>query len=99
MLALSQYATAGAEVMDPDATPICPECGFRVFNRRYPKCESCGAILPESIVYTPVERQILRVADEERALEKARNEKSTGDTIHSSIDDSLMSAVMGLTGS
>jgi len=83
--------------MDLDAPPRCPECGFQVFNRRYPKCESCGAELPETIVYTPVERHALLVADEERALEKARNERTTGDTVSPSFDDSVMSAVMGLT--
>lgn len=82
------------ELADP---PKCPDCGFEVFNRRYPKCESCGAVLPESIVYSPVERHALLVADEERSLEKARNEKTTGDTAPSSFDESVMSAVMGLT--
>jgi hypothetical protein len=24
----------------------CPGCGFQIFNRRVPKCESCGAALP-----------------------------------------------------
>jgi hypothetical protein len=84
-------------MMDLAAAPTCPECGFRVFNRRYPKCESCGATLPESIVYSPVERHTLLVADEKRALEKARNEKPTEATIHPSIDASLLSAVVGLT--
>ena len=28
--------------------PGCPSCGARVFNRRYPKCEFCGAKLPDS---------------------------------------------------
>lgn len=32
--------------------PKCPECGFSIFNRRFAKCESCGAQLPTSIVYT-----------------------------------------------
>jgi hypothetical protein len=86
-------------VIDPAVAPICPECGFRVFNRRFPKCESCGAALPESIVYSPVERQTLLVADEERALEKARGEKPGADATHASFDESVLSAVMGLTES
>lgn len=85
--------------MDLSATPTCPDCGFRIYNRRYPNCESCGAVLPESIAYSPVERHALLVADEERALEKARNERSTGDTSPSGFDESVMSAVMTLTES
>ena len=78
--------------------PACPECGFRVFNRRYPKCESCGVTLPESIVYSPTELHALLAADEERALEKARNEKSSAAPLFpASIDDSLVSAMMTLT--
>lgn len=85
--------------MDLGPAPTCPACGFRVFNRRYPKCESCGAELPESIVYSPVERQTLLRADEERALEKARNDKPVVDASPASFDDAVVSAVMGLTGS
>ena len=86
-------------MIDFAVAPVCPECGFRVFNRRFPKCESCGAELPESIVYSPVERHTLLVAEEERSLEKARGEKSGAGATHASIDDSLLSAVMGLTES
>jgi hypothetical protein len=85
------------EAPDLAAAPVCPQCGFRVFNRRYPKCESCGAALPESIVYSPTERHSLLAADEERALEKARNEKPADSTFPLSIDDSLMAAVMTAT--
>jgi hypothetical protein len=83
--------------MDLSAAPTCPECGFRVFNRRYPKCESCGAVLPDSIVYSAVERYTLQVQDEERALEKARNDKPVVDGIPGSFDEAVVSAVMGLT--
>ena len=86
-------------MIDPTVAPTCPECGFRVFNRRFPKCESCGAALPESIVYSPVERQTLLVADEQRALEKARGETSGADATHASFDESVLSALMGLTES
>jgi hypothetical protein len=83
--------------MDLQDPPKCPDCGFQVYNRRFPKCESCGAVLPESIVYSPVERHALLVADEERDLERARNEKPTGDAAPASFDDSVMSALMELT--
>lgn len=87
--------TPGA--LDAGTAPRCPECGFQVFNRRYPKCESCGALLPETLVYTAVERHALHVAEEERALEKARIEHSPIDGAPASLDDALVSAMMGLT--
>ena len=81
------------------STPRCPECGFAVFNRRYPKCESCGTVLPESIVYSALERHALLAADEEKALERSRNEKAARVTTPGSLDDGLMTAVIGLTES
>lgn len=89
----------GAGVLQTNlaAAAACPECGFRIFNRRYPKCESCGAALPESLVYSPAERQALLAAEDERALAKARHEVITGDNTSSSFDDSVVSAVMTLT--
>ena len=45
--------------------PTCPDCGFAIFNRRFPKCESCGAILPVSIVYTNEELEVLRAKEAE----------------------------------
>ncbi len=39
---------------------VCPACGFRIFNRRCPNCESCGAPLPESLLYTAQELTELR---------------------------------------
>ena len=46
--------------MNTSATPTCPECGFRIYNRRFPNCESCGATLPETLVYSPIERFALQ---------------------------------------
>jgi hypothetical protein len=78
--------------------PTCPACGFRVFNRRCPKCESCGAELPDSLVYSSSERQALVAADEQQDLERARN-ASTSVTAHPSFDEAVVSAVMALTES
>jgi transcription initiation factor TFIIIB Brf1 subunit/transcription initiation factor TFIIB len=50
--------------------PKCPECGFSVFNRRFAKCESCGVVLPTSIVYTADELKLL--AEKDKADEEAR---------------------------
>jgi len=81
--------------------PTCPACGFRVFNRRCPKCESCGAELPECLVYSSSERQALLAADEQQDLERARNAStsSTSVTAHPSFDEAVVSAVMALTES
>lgn len=35
----------------------CPACGFVVYNRRVAKCESCSALLPAELRYTPEELQ------------------------------------------
>lgn len=79
------------------SAPHCPECGFEVFNRRYPKCESCGAVLPESIVYSTTERHALVAAEEEVSLERARRETSSGVTTPGSLDDGIMTAVLGVS--
>ena len=68
--------------------PKCPECGFSVFNRRFAKCESCGAQLPVSIVYTADELKLLAEkdkADEEAgqkalAMQKAGNRGNKGNS-------------------
>ena len=78
--------------------PTCPACGFRVFNRRCPECESCGSELPEWLVYSSSERQELLAADEQRDLERART-ASTSVTAHLSFDEAVISAVMTLTES
>jgi hypothetical protein len=45
----------------------CPRCGFRIFNRRYPKCESCGQLLPAGLVYSATELAALQKAQEDEA--------------------------------
>ena len=50
--------------------PKCPECGFSIFNRRFAKCESCGVLLPTSIVYTADELKVL--AEKDKADEEAQ---------------------------
>ena len=66
--------------METSAPLACPSCGFRVFNRRYPKCESCGAVLPESIAYTPAERASLFEAERlERELHEREQKDKEGD--------------------
>jgi hypothetical protein len=55
--------------------PKCPECGFSIFNRRFAKCESCGALLPTSIVYSHEELAIFR--EQERIQEEAKQKART----------------------
>ena len=37
----------------------CPSCNFPIFNRRVKRCESCGADLPQSLLYS--EEQIASI--------------------------------------
>jgi fluoroacetyl-CoA thioesterase len=57
-------------------TPSCPSCGFQVFNRRYAKCERCGAALPESIVYSAEELAALRERERKEELERQREQRA-----------------------
>lgn len=83
--------------IDASTTPRCPQCGFIVFNRLCPKCESCDAPLPETIVYTAVERHALIEADAERQREKDRLERAPGVAdLGASIDDAVLTAAVGL---
>jgi len=53
----------------------CPACGFRVFNRRCSTCESCGAAIPEALLYSAAEREGLlktEVARIDAEIERAR---------------------------
>ena len=79
--------------------PSCPECGFTIYNRRFPNCESCKAVLPETLVYSAAERFTLQQEEEERSLEKARRSAAEDFTITSpgSLDDAVLSAAMALT--
>ena len=57
----------------------CPACGFRVFNRRYPKCERCKAELPASLLFSEHERQALLKREQDQLnlkLERARAGRS-----------------------
>ena len=57
----------------------CPACGFRVFNRRYPKCERCKTALPASLLLSELERQALLKGEEEQLsskLERTRDRRA-----------------------
>jgi hypothetical protein len=85
--------------MDTTSTPTCPECGFRIYNRRFPSCESCGAALPDTLVYSAAERFALQQEEEQRALERARrsSEEDFRITTPGSLDDAVLTAAIDLT--
>jgi hypothetical protein len=64
--------------MDTSGAPTCPECGFRIYNRRFPNCESCGAALPDTLVYSAAERFALQQEEDERALERGAPHRGRG---------------------
>ena len=55
-------------------TMQCPHCSFAIYNRRFPKCESCGAPLDEALVFSDKERRDLFEQDR-LAAEAAWQEK------------------------
>ena len=57
----------------PGVDLSCPRCGFRVYNRRYPKCERCGSALPTALLLSQPEREaILKHGEEQIDLELKR---------------------------
>lgn len=61
------------------AGPRCPHCQFQVFNRRYPKCERCGATLPETITYSAAERAaLLRKEQDDTLVREAEQRRKQG---------------------
>jgi predicted RNA-binding Zn-ribbon protein involved in translation (DUF1610 family) len=45
------------------STYKCQACGFTVYNRRHPKCESCGVVLLPGIALSAEERNALFESD------------------------------------
>jgi len=82
--------------MDPSSAPVCPACGFRIFNRRYPKCESCGAALPQTLAYTAAERRALMAAEDERERAEARARDARPEA-NSAGDGAILAAVLTMT--
>ncbi|MGB2881892.1 MAG: hypothetical protein WBC08_09005 [Rhodoferax sp.] len=58
--------------MTPNPRFRCPACGFTVFNRRLPTCESCSVPLPEAMRLTEAERA--RIAQDEERNARTRQE-------------------------
>ena len=50
----------------------CPACQFAIFNRRVPRCERCGATLPEALLFGAEDLQ--RLDEEGRRNQKIRDD-------------------------
>lgn len=48
----------------------CPACGFRIFNRRVARCESCSAPLPAELLLSRDERAALDAQHEKSKKER-----------------------------
>ena len=67
--------------MPPNLSPVCPACGFRVFNRRYPKCESCGNWLPTPLALSASESAVLQEKEKLEEMEsRLKKSQSSGDS-------------------
>jgi hypothetical protein len=59
----------------------CQDCGFRVFNRLYPFCESCKAVLAPGIALSAAERSAhfeqVRIDDERKLQERLKRDGLT----------------------
>ena len=78
----------------------CQSCSFSIFNRRYPKCESCGVFLADGIALSSQEREALfeedRLASEMSWREKQKNQ---GDQPHATDDSSGLLIAVTLAAS
>ncbi|MFN7862157.1 MAG: hypothetical protein ACK5N7_02345 [Curvibacter sp.] len=54
----------------------CSSCGFSVFNRRYPKYERCGALLPQEVAYSSEEVAAVRKREKAQDLARRADAKS-----------------------
>ena len=59
--------------LSPTEGPRCPECGFRIFNRRYPRCESCKSLLPAELLYSREQIEQMQVREQAEALARSEN--------------------------
>jgi hypothetical protein len=50
----------------------CPACGFAVFNRRVPTCESCSSLLPASFLFSA--RELAAIDAEHERNESIRKD-------------------------
>ena len=85
----------------------CPSCGFRVFNRRYSKCERCGRELPQDLLLTGAQIEKLDADAEASRRAQALRAAAThppamappglGDSIAIGAADVAIDAILDLT--
>lgn len=80
----------------------CPACGFRVYNRRYPKCESCAQALPAELVLAPEQVRALAAGEARQAraaMDRRALRKLAGRTAPpTSAAEQALSGLAGLAG-
>ena len=86
--------------MEKTSPPVCPKCQFKVFNRRYPKCESCGTLLPDTLIYSAAERDAMQrqEAVNDIADAKRQHKKVSGQSFDSNLFGSAASCTSATGG-
>ena len=77
----------------------CQACGFRIFNRRYPKCESCGVELSPGLALSDAERKAAYEADQ-AALDaswRAERKATAGSTPPTDGGTALLAGLLAAT--
>jgi len=78
--------------------PRCPACGFGVFNRRYPKCESCGAKLPAAMLYTKPELDALRSSEVEQLEHELERQREASKAATAAAQQAALAALIIVSG-
>jgi len=78
--------------------PSCPSCGKTIFNKRYPKCEFCGAALPEGLALTTEQRNAIITKERDEADRAWLAARSARPSQRSSADTSLFGLFGGDAG-
>ncbi len=56
----------------------CPSCNFPIFNRRVKRCESCGADLPQALLYSTQQVEAIDAEFEKNKAQVDKMKRSMG---------------------
>ncbi len=56
----------------------CPSCDFPIFNRRVKRCESCGADLPQELLYSEQQIESIDAEFEKNKAQVDRMKRNSG---------------------
>lgn len=56
----------------------CPSCNFLIFNRRVTRCESCGAALPQALLYSAQQIESIDAEFEKNKAQVDRMKRNMG---------------------